>query len=115
MHTTLLAATLDALHLGTPVIVDNLAMIPLLPGSPSTGDTRSPPRTSPVSIRRTLRHLSAAKRLRRGLAIAGPEFPAGDGGTPSTTATPLNYDVLDEALTSGDAEITEVSEAGVVP
>jgi hypothetical protein len=90
MDTTLLSATLDALHPGTPVIVDNLAIIPLLPGSPTPVDTRSTPSTSTFSTRRTL-------------------------STLSTTAAPLEYHVLDDALASSDAEITEVSEAGVVP
>ena len=64
MRHNLLATTLESVTIGSPVIVDNLAMIPLIANAPATGSA---------------------------------------------------YSLLDAALASGVTEITEVSEAGVVP
>src|SRR3954469_17715586 len=65
MHINLLAATLDALTVGSPVIFENLAMLPLV---------KTEHRTSTI-----------------------------------------DYALLDDALASGAGEITDVSEAAVVP
>jgi len=92
MPTNAIAAALDSIVLGPSVVVQNLTMIPLVANRASTLSTRST-----VSTSSTL----------------------GTFSTPSTDAdgsrAAAEYLVLDEALSSGVVEITEVSEQGSVP
>ena len=92
MPTNAIAAALDSIVLGPSVVVQNLTMIPLVANRASTSSTGST-----VSTSSTL----------------------GTFSTPSTDAdgsrAAAEYLVLDEALSSGVVEITEVSEQGSVP
>jgi len=99
MPTNAIAAALDSIVLGPSVVVHNLTMIPLVANRASTSSTRSTVSTS--SIPSTL----------------GTSTPS-TLGTPSTLSTDDavgEYVVLDEALSDGVVDITEVSEQGSVP
>lgn len=87
-------SALAAITFAPAVTFENLTMVPLVGGKP---DPASP--------------ASAAKRLRRGLAVAGANSGAGEGGR----IPDPDYVLLDDALVSAAAEITEVSKNGSVP
>jgi hypothetical protein len=91
MHTSPVAAAFDAIRLGPAVVVQNLTMIPLLAAHQSA----STPSTGTVSTQR----------------------PGSTCSTDSAAAchSAVSYSLLDDALSSGGAEITEVSEQGSVP
>jgi hypothetical protein len=96
MHTNPVAAALDSISLGPSIVVNNLTMIPLIakPRRASTLSTPSTLGTSTVSAIGTVSPLSTS-------------IDASPSGA--------EYFVLDEALSGGHVEITEVSEQGSVP
>src|SRR4029079_2541415 len=85
-----ITAALDSIVLGPSVVVQNLTMIPLIANPASSTSTSSTPSTSPRST-------------------------PGTSSTLSTDSAVGEYVVLDEALSDGVVEITEVSEQGSVP
>jgi hypothetical protein len=91
MHNNPLAAAIDSVTLGVDVVVHNLTMIPLV-------------------LKRE------AHSTRRTSSTVSTPSTVSTSSTPGTSsASPVDYFVLDDALTSGAVEITEVSDLGSVP
>jgi ARG/rhodanese/phosphatase superfamily protein len=117
MPTNAIAAALDSIVLGPPVVVHNLTMIPLIANRASSTSTLSTP-----STRSTSSTLSTSTRSTLGTSSTPSTSTLSTLGTPSTRSTDsgaaaarAEYIVLDEALSDGVVEITEVSEQGSVP
>jgi hypothetical protein len=94
MNLNPVAVALDSISLGAAVTAENLTMIPLLRsdsplGTQGTRGTQGTPGTP------------------------GTQSTPGTQGTPGTPGT--QYIVLDDALSAGVIEITELSESGSVP